>query len=98
LATSATTSEKSQYPRTHFENPECSVPKIESKERPSGKTFLARFREDVIIESRRNSSNFSRNNLLNSLFSLLSAHLSKAGSYLKLGVQNMFERSTLTLG
>jgi hypothetical protein len=65
---------------------------------PRRKTFLAGFREKVIIEGGRNSSNFSSNNLLNSFFSLLSTHLSKAGGYLKFDVQNIFGRFVLSLG
>jgi hypothetical protein len=53
---------------------------------PRGKTLLASFREDDIIKSRKNSSNFSSNDPLNDLLSLLLAHLSKARSCLKLDV------------
>jgi hypothetical protein len=60
--------------------------KIESSERPRGKSFLARFRKDVVIEGRKNPLNLSSSNLLDSLCSLLLTHLSKAGSLLKLDV------------
>jgi hypothetical protein len=59
--------------------------------------MLAKFREDIIIEGGRNSSNFSSNKLFNNFFSFLLAHLSKAGSCFKLDIRNMFGRFPLLL-
>jgi hypothetical protein len=47
---------------------------------------VAGFDDHVIIKSRGDTPNFSNSNLLYSLFSLLSAQLSEAGSRLKFDV------------
>jgi hypothetical protein len=69
--------------------------KTESQQGPKERTFLAGLREEVVIESGGNPSNFRRDNLLNSLLGFLPAHLSKAGGRLEFGVRNLFRRSAL---
>jgi hypothetical protein len=64
--------------------------KIESQQGPKERTFLAGLHEEVVVESRRNPPNFSRDNLFNSFLGFLSAHLSKARGFLKFSVQNLF--------
>jgi hypothetical protein len=60
--------------------------KIESQQSPKERTFLAGLHEEVIIKSRGDLPNFRRNNLFNSLISLLVAHLSETGGRQEFGV------------
>jgi hypothetical protein len=60
--------------------------KIESQQGPKERTFLTGLREEVVVKSRGNLPNFGRDNLFNSLFGFLLAHLSKARGCLKFSV------------
>jgi hypothetical protein len=71
--------------------------KVESWERPRGKTFLCKLHREIIVESGRDPPNFRTDNLFNGLLSFLVPHLSKAGGRLEFNVRNLFGRSTLAL-